>query len=393
MGMRVVGLTSLLALLGLGLISCGSSSDVSAGTGLLYVTTQGNTSVSAWAIDLSTGAITTNNNATATGNKATSIVFTPSGDAAFVANSQDNTVSTFTVNTDGTLATTSNTQPTGTTPLALSMDPGGKFLFVANQGTFNQIQSGSISVFSVSGSQLTEVSGSPFSTALPTDVSGSGPASVAISPNGQYLYVANQFSNTVEAFAVDSSGALILPGTVYPVGTAPSAVTFSPDGNFIFVTNQGTNNISAFAACTNATLNCVTPDGHLTPVAGSPFSANGLGPVAMAVESDSQGEYLYVANFNSNQISQFKVGVSSGVLSALSPNAISTGSNPTSVVVRAGSSTLLSTGGTTYYVFATNITSGTISSFSYDSTTGLLTQVGSGTPITTAGLPSALAVR
>ncbi len=392
MGMRVVCLTSLLVLLGLGLISCGTSSGTSAGTGILYVTTQGNTSVSAWAIDLSTGAISTNNNTASTGNKATSIVFTPAGDAAFVANSQDNTVSIFTVNTDGTLATTSSAQATGTTPMGMAMDPGGKFLFVANQGSFNQIQSGSISVFSVSGSQLTEVPGSPFSTAQPADVSGSGPVSVAISPNGQYLYVANQFSNTVEAFAVDSSGALTLPGTSYPVGTAPSAVTFTPDGNFIFVANQGTNSISAFAACTNATLNCVTPDGHLTPVAGSPFAA-GLGPVAMAVESDSQGEYLYVADYQSNQISQFKVGANSGVLTALSPAAISTGSNPTAVAVRPGSSTPLSTGGTTYYVFATNITAGTISSFSYDSTTGLLTQIGSGTPITTPGLPSALAVR
>jgi len=113
----------------------------------------------------------------------------------------------------------------------------------------------------------------------------------------------------------------------------------------------------------------------------------------MAVESDSQGEYLYVADYNSSQVSQFKVATQTGVLTALSTPTISTGANPTAVVVRAGSGTLLSTGGTSYYVFTSNATAGTISSFTYDSTTGVLGLIGTGNPTTTAGQPSAMAVR
>lgn len=209
--------------------------------------------------------------------------------------------------------------------------------------------------------------------------------------------MANEFTNSVSAYSINSGVLALVPGSPYPVGTTPSAVALTPafatNGSFLYVTNQGTNNVSGFAACTTASLSCVTPDGHLTALPTSPFSVVGLGPVSMAMEADSQGQYLYVANKNSSQVSQFKVGTQSGVLTALSPPTVSTGANPSAVVVRAGAGTLLSTGGTSYYVYTSNATAGTISSFTYDSTTGVLGLIGTGTPTTTAGQPSAMAVR
>jgi DNA-binding beta-propeller fold protein YncE len=391
MGMKFACLTSLLVLIGLGLISCGNTNTTTAtsGTGLLFVTTQGNQSISVWGINLTTGVITTNGNAVSTGNMPAAVA--TSGSAVFVANKQDNTISSYTINSDGTLAAASgNAVTAGTTPVGLAVDPAGKFLYVANEGDFADPASGTISVFGIQAATLT--ASSSISTATPGVLTGTGPVSVAVTANGNYLYVANQFTNTVSGYAVNSGALTLVPGSPYPTGTTPSSLILSPDGNFVFVTNAGSNNISAFAACTSATLSCVTPDGHLTAVHGSPF-ASGLAPVSMAIESDAQGEYLYVADYNSSQISEFKVGTQSGVLTALSTPAISTGANPTAVVVRAGSGTLLSTGGTSYYVFTSNATAGTISSFTYDSTTGSLGLIGSGTPTTTAGQPSAMAVR
>ena len=390
MGMKFACLTSLLVLVGLGLVSCGtsSSSNVVAGTGLLYVTTQGNESISVWGIALATGVITTNGNAVATGNTPVAVV--SAGTAVFVANKQDNTISSYTVNTDGTLTASGSAVTAGTTPVAMAVDSGGKILYVANQGDFADPASGTISVFGIQGTTLSQ-SGS-VSTATPGVLSGTGPVSLAITSNGNYLYVANQFTNTVSAYSVNSGALTLVPGSPYPVGTTPSAVSLTPDGNLLYVANEGSNNVSAFTACTSATLSCVTPDGHLTSAPGSPFGV-GLGPVSMAVESDSQGEYLYVADYNSSQVSQFKVATQTGVLTALSTPTISTGANPTAVVVRAGSGTLLSTGGTSYYVFTSNATAGTISSFTYDSTTGVLGLIGTGNPTTTAGQPSAMTVR
>jgi 6-phosphogluconolactonase len=397
MGMKFACLTSLLLLVGLGSISC-SSSNVVAGTGLLYVTTQANQSISVWGINLDDGVISTNNNATPTGNGADAVALTVS--AAFVANKQDNTISGYTVNSDGTLAASGSpiaacTNPSSVVacsgPVSMVIDPAGQFLYVANQGEFTDPSSGAISIFSIQNSSLS-ASGSPVSTATPGVLTGTGPSSLAITTNGNYLYVANQFTNTVSAYAVSSGVLTLVPGSPYTVGTSPSAVTLTPDGTILFVANEGTNNISAFTACTTATLNCVTPDGHLTPVANSPFAA-GLAPVAMASDSDSQGEYLYVADYNSSEVSQYKVGTQTGVLTALSPPSVSTGANPTSIVIRAGSSTVLSTGGLAYYVYTSNIGAGTISSFSYDSTTGALGLVGSGATTTTFGGDSSLAVR
>jgi 6-phosphogluconolactonase len=395
MGMKFACLTSLLVLVGLGLVSCGTSSssnNVVAGTGLLYVTTQGNSSISAWGINLATGVITTNGNAVATGNGPAAVV--TAGTAVFVANKQDNTISSYTINADGTLAAGGSAVTAGTTPVAMAVDPGGKFLYVANQGDFADPASGTISVFGVQGTTLTP--SASVSTATPGVLSGTGPVSLAITADGKYLYVANEFTNTVSAYSVNSGALTLVPGSPYPVGTTPSAVALTPafatNGSFLYVTNHGSNNVSGFAACTTATLSCVIPDGHLTAVPNSPFSA-GLGPVSMAAAADSQGEYLYVADYNSSQVSQFKVGTQSGLLTTLSPPTISTGANPTAVVVRAGAGTLLSTGGTSYYVFTSNATAGTISSFSYDSTTGVLGLIGTGTPTTTAGQPSAMAVR
>lgn len=383
MGMKFGFLSSVLVLLALGLTSCGTSSSTTAsGTGILYATTQGNASVSAFGINLGTGTLSTNGNAVATGHGPAAIVGLPSGNSLFVANSQDNSVSSYTVNSDGTLKAASGTTPAGATPMGMAIDPAGKFLFVANQG------SGTVSVYGVNGAALTPMGS--VSTATPGVTVATGPVSVAISPNGNYLYVANQFTNTVSGYSVSAGALTLVPGSPYAVGTAPSAVALTPDGNFLYVANTGTNNVSAFAACTNAILTCPTPTGQLTPVAGSPFPA-GLGPVAIAASADAQGEYLFVVDHASNEVSQYKVGVGTGVLTVDSPVAVSTGAGPEAIVIRPGGGTVLTDGGTTNYVYVANTGAGTISVYSYDTITGLLSVVGSA--VTTAGQPSGLAAK
>jgi 6-phosphogluconolactonase len=408
MGMKFGFLSSVMIMATLGLTSCGTSTVASAGNGLLYVTTQANSSVSVFGINLTDGDLSTNGNATATGTQASAMLLTPTGNAVFVANINPSTppaapnpgtISSYTVNSDGTLAAGSTTTETNSIfPMGMATDPAGKFLFVANQGSFNltlpNTVAGSISVFSINGAALTEIPGSPFPTETPAEMAsmiGTGPVSVAVAANGNYLYVANQFTNDVEALSIGSNGALTILGpATYNVGLSPSAIALTADGNFLFVANSGSNNLSAFAACTNANLTCPVPNGSLTPVKGSPFAA-GLTPVAMALAIDSQGEYLFVVDNASAQVSQYKVGLTSGVLTTNSPPAISTGLGPVSVVVRTGPGTLLVDGGTTNYVYVANAGGGTISTYSYDTIQGTLTLVG--TAVTTMGQPSALAVK
>jgi 6-phosphogluconolactonase len=374
--------------------SSNNSSIASGGAGLLFVTAQGNTTVSAFTVDLATGALSANGNSIGTGAVPSAIAITPTTNALFVANSGSNSISGYAINSDGSLTAASATARTGTTPTGLAIDPGGKFLFVANQ------ESSNISVFSISGTGLKPVSGSPFTT-VPAGLSypnGTLPVAVAVSASGKFLYVANQLANFVSAFKVNTtSGALTASGVpFYNTGTSPSGVGISPKGGFLYVANASadSNNISAFAICDAVVTTCAnvnSPDGTLTPVAGSPFPA-GLGPVAIAF--DPNFSFAYVVDKGSNTVSQYAFSSGSGVLTPFSPATISTGATPVSIAVRVGA-TGKNIGNTTTnptdYVYVANNGAGTVSIYTLATTTGLLNV--SGMPFTTFGQTSAVATK
>jgi len=385
----------LLFLVGVLAISCSSGSpNTSSGTGFLFVTTQGNLTLTSYGIALSSGAIS-GITAIATGTNPFAIAVTPSMSALFVSNSGGNFVTSYILNTDGSLVVGSNTN-TGTTPMGLAVDPSGQFLFVANQGSSN------ISVFSINQTTLTPVKGSPFTTIPAGSTIATGPVSVAVPPAGNYLYVANQFTNSISAFAYDgTSGALTaLGGSPYPaclptpsnespVCIAPTAVTISQNGTFLFVANQGSNNVNSFALCVVTSATCSTPDGTMTQVVGMPVTA-GEQPVAIA--EDPNFNFVYVADYASNQVSQYEFSPGSGVLTPLSNPSVSTGTSPASITIRSGQ-TGTAVGNTTTnptdWAYVANIGGTSVSIYSLSTVSGQLSI--SGSPyITSGGQPSAV---
>ncbi|HXZ31683.1 MAG TPA: beta-propeller fold lactonase family protein [Terriglobales bacterium] len=381
---------SLLVILLCGLMAC-TTRTVTTGqvsSAVLFLATQGNTSIQAYAATLSSGAVNPAGDLLPTGSMPFSIAVTPSLKALFLDNNESKTIYVYNINSDGTLSATNNSASTGTQPTGMAIDPAGKFLFVANQGSSN------VSVYSIDGTTLTEVPGSPFTTIPPGSTTATLPTAVAVSASGNFLYVANNFTNSVSAFQIGSSGALTsLGASPYTAGLAPSGLGIIPSGGFLYVANSGSNNVSAYAICDKVVTSCVnpnSPDGTLTPVAGSPFSA-GIGPVAIA--TDPNFNFLYVLDKQSSQISEYSYSPGSGVLSVLSSPAVSTGLTPFSFVVIAGATG--SSAGTTLtnpvdYVFVANNGASTVSAFSLNTTTGILTPVGQPTTIA-GGNPSGLA--
>jgi 6-phosphogluconolactonase (cycloisomerase 2 family) len=377
-----------------------STSSSSSGTGAVFVATQGDSSVSAYSIDLSTGLLTVNGGEVPTGKVPSAMLLAPSGTVLFIANSNSSvppnspactlpspgTITAYTVST-GTLTAVSGSSQTGLVPLAMAIDSGGHFLFVANQGLQCDPASGTISVFSIQDKTLTEVPGSPFPSAVQNAPSGTGPSGLAVTPDGKFLYVANQFDSTLTKFSVDASGVLT-QGPVVSVGTTPSAATITADGGVLYVANAST--ISAFAICNQILTSCndpTNPDGSLTQAAGSPFSA-GIQPVAMVAAPS--GKFLFVVNRQSNQISEYKIATGTGVLTPNSQATISTGATPVGAAIRQGTTTITATGGTTDYLYVPNLGSSSISVYSFDSTLGALGLVG-GPVSVTGGQPSAVA--
>jgi 6-phosphogluconolactonase len=368
-------------------LGCSNNNNTTASSiGNVYVSTAGDATVQAYGITLSTGALSDDGQGVPTGATPAAMAISPDAGAIVIANRDADNLSVYTVNGDGSLAAASGNPATGKTPVAVAFNPAGTFFFVANQ------TDSTISVYSVSGTTLTAVAGSPFSTVTSLLDPNTLPSALVVSASGNYLYVANSLTNTVSSFQIGSNGVLTQStAPPYPVGVNPSGLGITPTGSFLYVANFGDNNVSAFAICDAVTTTCAgaTGDGSLTPVVGSPFSA-GIGPVAMA--SDPSGSFLYVVDKTSNQVSQYRISSGTGVITAFSPAAVSTGTTPVAAAVHIGTNVVTATGGTVEYLYVANNGSTSLSIYSFDSTLGPLGIVGSPFP-TISGNPTAVVTR
>jgi DNA-binding beta-propeller fold protein YncE len=394
MRMKCRFVASLLAGSLLILTSCSNKPPTSAspasGSGFLWVAASGNNTISAFTLNLATGNPTQDSDSIDGGLAPGAIVITPDGSTIFLASKSPDSsgnydISSYSVNSNGTLAPGSNTALNGAiTPVSMTLDPSGKILFVVNQGSDN------ISVLSVNGTTLTEVAGSPFSDVDPNNPAmRPGPTSIAATPAGAYLYVANQLTNTVSAFQYDSTGALSpLSPFIYQAGTNPTGVAISRNvqvnsqstlPHFLYVANSGSNNVSGFSICDVVSANCLNPTGRLTQLSDSPYPA-GINPVYIAVNPVYNG--VYVVDQGSNEISMFKWSTSTGSLTVLSPPSVSTGAGPTWAQVHPDG----------VWVYVINSGASSVSIYSVGAASPLLGPLSTG-PFQVSPQPSALQLR
>ena len=384
--------------------SCGSSSQPPHPmvTSVMWVATQGDQMIRSFTINQENGQIFPvglTGSPVPTGAQPSEMVLAPDGHTLFLVNT-GGTITTYAVNSSGALSPAGSPVNAGQIPVALAVDPTGKFLFVANQGTLADPTSGTISVFSISGTSLTQVPGSPFSTQVAGEVSGSGPSAVAVSPLGSYLYVANQFANTVQSYSFDSSGVLTMIATD-AAGTGPSGLAFSrcagitadratgtcpvADGDNLFVANTGSNNISIFSACIQVSGTCSAPNGTLAPIAsGSPVAA-GSGPATIVVNPDQN--FVYAVNRGSNQVSEYKYVPATGALTFLT-----NGSGGTSVFSGGITANVSNTANLFNWVVLTNNGGSSLSIFRVAAASGELIALTTG-QYTVQGQPSAILLK
>ncbi|HSS98663.1 MAG TPA: beta-propeller fold lactonase family protein, partial [Terriglobales bacterium] len=298
----------LAGLLGLAVcVSCGGSGSSTptnpgvTGTGNVFVVTQGDNLISPFLLDRAAGKMTANGKGVATGSLPSAIIATPSGDGIFVLNTNSNDISRYTVKTDGTLAAVSpNIAVGGTNPIAMVMDGAGKLLFVLNQGTFG-VQDGSVDVFKIGTSAALTGVDAGVSKAAELD----NASSIAVTPDGKYVYVTDSLVSHIIGYSVDADGGLtILPffpspqapdpahgilvgnpgGIVMVNATTPMGLLTTPDDPakpsdnpiFLYVASVGTGQISAYEICDKPSLNCTNNGrgpGDLLEITNSPFAA------------------------------------------------------------------------------------------------------------------------
>ncbi len=181
------------------------------------------------------------------------------------------------------------------------LDDGNNFLYVPDLGMDKVM----IYSFNKKTGGLTPAS-TPFAAVKP----GSGPRHFEFSQNGKMAYLMEELTGTVSVFSVDKkSGALqpvqsisgAKPGFNGFMGSAD--IHLSPDGKFLYASNRGdANDISIFS---------VNPaNGKLTYLHSEPV----LGKAPRNFCIDPSGNWLLVANQNSDEVVIFKRDKNTGQL-------------------------------------------------------------------------------
>ena len=207
-----------------------------------YVTNEGGfapTSVSMYAIDATTGALTSIG-LIAAGGRAISVAVHPSGKFAYVADGsngfpgESDNVSVYAIDTMTGTLTSLGTVAAGAFPSAIAIDTSGRFAYVTNSN------SNDVSMYTINSDTGALTSMGPIAA-------GTDPVSVAVDPTSKFVYVTNSGSNEVSMYTVNATtGALTFMGTI-AAGSSPSSIAINPSGKFAYVTNSGSNDVSMYS--------------------------------------------------------------------------------------------------------------------------------------------------
>ncbi|MDD5543984.1 MAG: beta-propeller fold lactonase family protein [Acidobacteriia bacterium] len=217
------------------------------------------------------------------------IVISSTGNFLFASNGGNHTVSAFAVNSGTGQLTTVPGSPfvagVGSgLGLSLAVSPNGQFLFAGDDG------SAYVAVFTIAGNgALSQIPGSPFETDA-SDIDG-----MAVSPNGKLLAFADP-NGAIDIFSIAASGALLaVPGSPFETDLGrPTGLAFNNTGTVLYVGNFNVED-------TEIEVFSVAANGFLAPISGSPFSfASGRNSNIVLPSPDNR--FLFVSNLLSNTI-------------------------------------------------------------------------------------------
>ena len=271
-----------------------------------------NSTVSAYAVDPKTGALTFLNKVSCRGEGPAHIAVDKTGKALLAANYRSGSLAVMPILPDGRLGEVTGFaqhQGIGPKPRAegphahgAAFSPDGRFALVADRG-LDQVL---VYRYDRSKGTLTP-NDPPFINSTP----GAGPRHILFHPNGKILYELNEPGSTVSVLAYGAAG-----GTLSQIqeittlaadfkGTSATAqLQLDRAAKFLYASNRGADNITVFA---------VDPvKGTLTLV--EHVSTQGKTPRDFSL--DPTGGYLFAANQNSDNVVLFRVDAKTGRLTA-----------------------------------------------------------------------------
>ena len=214
----------------------------------------GSNDVSAYAVNPTTGALTSIGAAVPAGTDPVAIRVEPSGRFAYAANAGSNNISAYAIDAATGALTAIGTVVSGTNTSSLSVPATGKFVFVSDVFGKN---AGAYSINATTGTL----------TAISADVLAG--RFVTLDPLGRFVFVLNE-NDSITTYSLDGvSGSLKLP-VVASTASHSSALGVDPTGKFAYLGNSSSNELTAYAIhpTTGALTQVATP---VPGASGTPY--------------------------------------------------------------------------------------------------------------------------
>jgi 6-phosphogluconolactonase len=224
------------------------------------------------------------------------LVVTPSNSFLYVAG--PGAVYVYTINSDGSLSASSSGASVAIFNLAsLAVSPDGQWLFGLDVKATQLVQF----KINTSTGALTTQALTPYT--LPNAAVAPSPKMVRVAPTGNYVFAAVGSGDIV--FTLDTSTGAVAVSQVLTLNsaqTSDTALAIDSTAAHLYIARSGAN--GGLAVYT------IGASGVLTEVSGSPF-ATGAQP--FAVQIDNSGKYVYVANRQDATISGFSIGTNAAL--------------------------------------------------------------------------------
>jgi 6-phosphogluconolactonase (cycloisomerase 2 family) len=236
-------------------------------------------SISAYTINTNTGVLTPLATSYGTELSPGSVTVDGTGKYVFAANANSDSISGYAIQaTSGNnacaltsigqsfLSTGTNSFYAHPAPAAIAASAATPYIFVAENRT-NQITS----LINQSGFLNPSIGGNLLNSNFTTD---DRPVALALDPHGKYLYAAIYNPNGksgIDVFKIGASGGLTQVGALVAADMAPVSLRVDPLGRFLYVANDDSDDVSIFK---------INSDGSLT-AEGS--QSNTGGPIAIAI--------------------------------------------------------------------------------------------------------------
>ncbi len=383
------------------MLSCGASNTVD----YLYVTSnlENPGQVNVYKVDSESGALSqiADSPYPSGGRNPVYEVASPNGLYLYVANHDDNTIVQFAIGTDGKLYPLTTTNTPGTEPVALAINSAGTALYVLDyyapaapgQPSYTDLNPGpgALIVYPINtdGSLGTALSVGA-ANYFPVQCF---PTNLALTPNGNFVYVTNTnavvvttsppvtgtvpilpascpASGTVSAFSVSAASAVnAIAGSPFSTGagSAPTGIVADPGNGAVYVTDSHLSQVYTFTVQSGGALS----------LAGSAVTGN-LPMGATVVTNSSSAKFLYVTNYKDGSLSIYSL--SSGLPSLLT----------TSNAGSSGPLCVLADPDTNRFLYIADYIGGSIGGAELNPSSGTLI-TNQGSPYITSGQPTCVA--